>query len=208
VKVTAIVLAGGRASRFGSPKLATEIDGVPLLERAIQAVVRVAAEVVVAGGVPEEALAAGTHAGAAGSAIRLVADESPFEGPLMALAGALRHVDSELAIVVGGDMPGLVPAVLGAMLDRLRSDPEIEAVMLASDASKQQVLPLAIRVESVTIAAAAAVDAGDRSLVRLVAGLQNAEIPASEWRTFDPRGTTLLDVDEPADLERMQKELR
>lgn len=36
--VSGIVLAGGRASRFGSDKLIAEFDAVPLLDRAVAAI--------------------------------------------------------------------------------------------------------------------------------------------------------------------------
>ena len=44
-RVTAIVLAGGRAARFGGSKLSLEVDGVALLDRAIAAVASVADDI-------------------------------------------------------------------------------------------------------------------------------------------------------------------
>ncbi|MFN8623891.1 MAG: NTP transferase domain-containing protein, partial [Chloroflexota bacterium] len=51
-EVSAIVLAGGRASRFGADKLAASLDGVPLLHHAVRAVSAVpgATEVIVVAG--------------------------------------------------------------------------------------------------------------------------------------------------------------
>ena len=46
-RVTGIVLAGGRSTRFGGDKLAAEIGGRPLLHLAIEAVAGVVDEVVV-----------------------------------------------------------------------------------------------------------------------------------------------------------------
>jgi hypothetical protein len=48
-------------------------------------------------------------------------------------------------------------------------------------------------------------DAGDRSLVRLVDRLHWIELPAAAWLALDPAGGTLLDVDVPADLDRMRE---
>lgn len=202
--VSAIVLAGGRSSRFGGPKLAAEIEGVTLLGRALDAVVAVAEDVVIAGpALPDPALPPAAT-GSARRSMRIVRDAEPFAGPLAALAGALRATTTDLAIVVGADMPGLVPEVLGLMLARLESSPDIDAVHLAgaTPSLHRQVLPLALRAAAATTAAAEAVDAGERSLVRLVERLRTVEIPASEWLAIDPAGRTLLDVDEPADLER------
>lgn len=202
--VTAIVLAGGRSSRFGSPKLAVEIGGRPLLERAIDAAVAVADAAIVAGAdAPEASI---DRAGS--TAIRSVADDAPFAGPLAGLSRALRETTTALAIVVGGDMPALVPAVLRAMLDRLGSDNAIDAVLLAGGSSRRQVLPLAIDVRRASEGAIAALAAGDRSLVGLLDRLRVHAIPAGEWLVLDPTGGTLLDIDRPADVLRIRDEMR
>ena len=198
--ISGIVLAGGRASRLGGAKLDIRIDGRSLLERSIDAVQAVCDEVVVAG--PELAGFAGRTA-EAGRSIRFVEDREAFPGPLAALAGALTLSNGDRAIVVAGDMPFLVPAVLASMLERLDHASAIDAVVLeAPGAPKRQVLPLGVRVRTVADAAAAALADGDRSLVRLVDRLRSVEIPASEWQAVDPGARTLVDIDEPADVER------
>jgi molybdopterin-guanine dinucleotide biosynthesis protein A len=70
------------------------------------------------------------------------------------------------------------------------------------------VLPLALDIAVASDAAQAAVEAGDRSLVRLLGRIRSVEIPAAEWLALDPTGQTLLDVDRPADLERIRREMR
>lgn len=209
--VTAIVLAGGRSVRYGSAKLAAELDGEPLLDHAVRAVTAIA-DVILVAGAPIPSVPASADGF---PPCRWVPDEEPFAGPLAALAGALRETSTAAAIVVGGDMPRLVPAVLQLMLHRLTSDADLDAVLLADPAadpdarvSRRQVLPLALRVEA---AFAAAIDArriDDRSLVRLLDRVRWIEIPAAEWRALDPAGRTLLDVDRPVDLERIQREVR
>jgi molybdenum cofactor guanylyltransferase len=195
VSVTAIVLAGGRADRFGADKLGLALDGVSLLDRAIEAVSQVADEVLLAGP-PDLARSS--------PGIRVVADREPFGGPLVGLAGALAQTSGELAIVVGGDMPRLVPAVLATMLDRLAADPTFDAVILAIGGSaRRQVLPLAIRVGPASAVAEARLASGERSLRAFLAGLSTLELAEPEWRPFDPAGDTLADVDTPADLDRL-----
>jgi molybdopterin-guanine dinucleotide biosynthesis protein A len=193
------VLAGGRSVRFGSPKLEVDLDGASILEHAVRAAAAVASEVVVAGVAPPTGWSIDR------TTIRVVADEEPFGGPLVALAGALRSTSAELAIVVGGDMPALLPRVLEAMLRRLAMDPDLAAATLeAAPDAPQQVLPLALRVDRARGAASDAVASGDRSLFRLVDRLRSISIPAHEWRRLDPGGNTLVDVDVPADLERLR----
>lgn len=195
--VTAIVLAGGRSARFGGPKLEATIDGETILDRALRAVDKVASAIVVAG--PPRRGAATLEA-----TVRTVPDDQPFAGPLAALSGALRATSTELAIVIGGDMPALVPAVLGLQLDRLRSDPPVDAVILEGIdvPTRIQPLPLAVRVGAGSAAATGALAAGDRSLVSLLARLRSVAIPSEEWRRLDPAGATTTDVDVRADLDR------
>ncbi|MEA2675277.1 MAG: molybdenum cofactor guanylyltransferase [Chloroflexota bacterium] len=198
--VTGIVLAGGRASRFGGPKLDARIDGESLLSLATRAVAEVAGEVLIAG----PALPA--IAGLGAVAVRLVTDEQPFEGPLVAIAGALRQAHGALAIVVGGDMPRLGPSVLRAMLERLAADDSVDAVTLEPPADDQRephhvaALPLALRVAPTLPVIAEAVGSGDRSIVRLLGRLRSIELPAPDWLALDPDGRTLLDVDRPSDI--------
>jgi molybdopterin-guanine dinucleotide biosynthesis protein A len=200
---TGIVLAGGRSARFGGDKLAERLDGGALLTHAIAAVGLVADEVIVAG----------RSIDAAPTTVRSVMDDEPFGGPLPALRGALDAARGSLAVVVGGDMPQLVPAVLQAMLDHLAERPAIDAVLLgqppsakadAGRARRRPLLPLVLRVAAAARAAAAATESGDRSLMGLVDRMADVELPAATWLALDPAGNTLLDVDTRADLERIR----
>ena len=213
---TGIVLAGGRSSRFGGDKLAAELDGRSLLASAVAAVAPLVDGVLVAAPRPPESL---LEAAVADVPVTLVHDRDPFAGPLAGLVNALdTAVDpdpvADLAIVVGGDMPRLVPAVLRSMLDRLAADPTIDAVLLGRPQSlvdterqppRRAVLPLAVRVRAATRAAAEAIDSDDRSLQALVERLAHVEIPPAVWLPLDPGANTLLDVDTAGDLERIRR---
>lgn len=210
---TGIVLAGGRSSRFGSDKLAAELDGRSLLASSVAAVAPLVDEVVVAvSGLPEELLEDDVP-------VTLVHDRDPYAGPLAGLADVLgTAIDpdpvADLAIVVGADMPRLVPDVLRSMLDRLAADPTIDAVLLGRPPSavdpegqppRRAVLPLAVRVRAAASATAEALESGDRSLQALVERLAHIEIAPSAWLRLDPGANTLLDVDTAADLERIRR---
>lgn len=201
--ITAIVLAGGRSSRFGSDKLEAELEGASLLSRTIAAVEPIADIVIVAGAALPDELQVGDVPAT------LIQDREPFGGPLLALANVLERgipdTASSLAVVVGGDMPRLVPAVLAAMLDRLVADLEVDAVILqAPGTPRRQVLPLAIREHAAVGAARAALDAGDRSLRGFVDRMRTLELPGEVWQAHDPGGDTLADVDTSADLDRLR----
>ena len=191
--VTGIVLAGGRSSRFGSDKLAADLDGRPLLHHAIEAVAAVAPEVIVvaAPGVePPIPVALETR-------VRVVHDPQPFGGPLVGLMAALSVVERSIVLVVGGDMPQLVPAVLSRLVATV--GPDRRAVLLEVP-GRLQPLPMALDVAAALAARMAILDRGGRSLRELLLELGAVSIPAPVWLSLDPGGVTIVDIDRPGDL--------
>ena len=192
----AIVLAGGRSARFGRDKLAELLDGRPLLDHAIDAVraVERGIDIVVVG--------APGATPALPPGVRIAHDERAFEGPLAGLAAGLRALDGDVdvAIVVGGDMPGLVPAVLQLLAETLAADPAIDLVMLADADGHARPLPAAARRAPASAAAERLLAGGERRVRALAGVLTTVVVPAGTWRALDPTGATLRDVDVPRDL--------
>ena len=185
---SAVVLAGGRSSRFGRDKLAEPFDGQSLLERAIEAVRALATDVVVVAAPGAEL--------AVPSGVRVVHDPVGFEGPLAGLVTGLGDTMEEVVLVVGGDMPTLVTAVLESMISGL-DDPAIAAVVLAHD-GRPRPLPMVVRRATALGAARSSLQAGDRRLRAIIEALPVRIIPEDAWRRLDPDGATLRDVDTPA----------
>lgn len=189
-RTAAIVLAGGRSSRFGRDKLAEPIDSRPMLDHVIERVRAVATDIVVVGrpdgsaAVPDDVVR--------------VDDDRPFEGPLAGLGGGLRALDPglERVLVVGGDMPALVPAVLDRLIAALERH---DGAVLADD-TRPRPLPMALRRAVASAAADRLLDAGERRLRALLDVLDIEVIPPAVWRPDDPDGETLWDVDVAADL--------
>ena len=187
--VTGLVLAGGRSSRFGRDKLAERIDGRTLLEGAIDGVTPASTEILVVAA-PEATpdLPAGA---------RLVHDPVAFEGPLAGVAAGLRAARESIVLVVGGDMPTLVGAVIESMLAALEVG--VEAVVLEHE-GRARPLPMALRREPALAAADVLVADGERRLRALIETLKTMVIPEATWRPLDPYGMTVRDIDTPADL--------
>jgi molybdopterin-guanine dinucleotide biosynthesis protein A len=217
-----IVLAGGRSSRYGADKLAAAMpDGRPLLAWTVAAVAEVCDTVVVV-----VAPTAPTSSGLPSDVVTL-RDTSPFEGPVSGLAVALDQLAGpdrptrptgragpardDIAVVVAGDMPTLVPAVLQALVDAL-VDALAPAVVgvppdcarleagLQRDGSTMAVFPFAVRRDPARGVAGAALAGGERRMRTVLGRLTTVVLPAAGWRLLDPAGSTLLDVDRPSDL--------
>jgi uridine kinase len=191
-RVAGLILAGGRSSRFGRDKLAEPIDGRPMLHHVIDAVRGVVTEVIV--------VAAPGSTPALLSNVRLVHDPRAFEGPLAGLATGFAQLDPavERVIVVGGDMPSLVPGVLGDLIKSLDGH---DAAVLADDRGPRP-LPMAARRSAIGPVVERLLDDGERRLRALLhdADIDVDVIPPRIWRRNDPDAATLLDVDVVADL--------
>lgn len=187
--VGAVVLAGGRSQRFGRDKLTEEFEGRSLLHHAIASVQELTDEVVMVapiGGEPPVP-----------DGVRVVNDDRPFEGPLVGLVVGLGALKTDQVLVIGGDMPGLQPAVAEALLEEVRSG---GAACVLEHAGRARPLPLAVGREVALRTAAELVDGGERRLRALTDALEAVVIPESVWLALDPQARSVLDIDTPADL--------
>ena len=202
MNVVVIVLAGGGSTRFGTDKLAAELDGQPLLHHALERAAETADRIVLVLA-PEVAVPA-LPPGIEGR-IEIVRDDARDQGPLAGVAAGLARLSADapadaVAIVVGGDMPRLVPGVLRLLAERVTRDKGTAAAVLEGDPVPS--LPVALRQSAALEAARALLAADRRSLRALLDELAEVTVPAGEWRLLDPAGTTLADVDTPEDLAR------
>ncbi|MDP9242441.1 MAG: nucleotidyltransferase family protein [Actinomycetota bacterium] len=107
--ISGIVLAAGKATRFGSTKQLFEIDGKPLVQHGIDC----ASEA----GLDEIVLVIGHDAARVAGAVtlpenaRAIVNERYAEGQSTSLAEGLPALDpsSEAAVVLLGDQPGILP---------------------------------------------------------------------------------------------------
>ena len=187
-RVSVVILAGGRSSRFGRDKLAEPIDGRTLLGRVIDAVRPVASEILV--------VAAPDATPVVPDDVRIVHDPVAFEGPLVGARAGVAAASEPLVVLVGGDMPDLVGAVLESMVGALGS---ADAVVLEHDGQRRP-LPMAIRRDPAHAALDRLVAQGERRLRALVDVLQTWTVEEATWRALDPDGVTLRDIDTEADL--------
>lgn len=193
-RVTAIVLAGGRSSRFGRDKLAELIDGRTLLAHAIESVANVAHDLIVV-----------TAPGAGASdalpdveGLRITHDATPFEGPLAGALAGLEAAVHPIALVVAGDMPSMSRDVLELLLDGLSTSGGRAAVLLRH--GHPQPFPVALRRAAALAAARQLMAEGVRRFSALGDRLEAVGIAEAVWGAIDPAAKSLRDVDRPEDL--------
>lgn len=190
VVASGVVLAGGAGRRMGRDKRTIEVDGRPLLRRAIDALAAVCAEVLVVGSPrqPDVDL----------SGARSVFDRRADAGPLAGLETGLIEARHDLVLVLAGDHPGARPAVLHELLARLRASPETDVVALGTERGPQPLVAAYRRDALGRITHL--LDGGERRARTVVDVLTATVVAEPEWRSLDPDGATAVDVDTPTDL--------
>jgi molybdenum cofactor cytidylyltransferase len=187
-----LVLAAGGASRFGSPKQLAELDGVPLLQHAIDAILAVPAidPVVVVLGAEAERVRAAVDLGVA----RSVVCEQWADGMAASLRCGVEAVgECKWVIVTLGDQPRVTPQVIAAVMDHAESAPAgTVAVRATYDGAPGH--PVALGRAMLPRVAQLSGDAGARDL------LGGADVRTFEAaRLCDP-----ADVDTPEELEALR----
>ena len=114
IRLGAVILAGGRSSRMGSPKAELDWFGAPLLYRTASVLARVASPVVVV-------KAPGQHLPALPSGVEVVEDPVEGRGPLQGMAVGMRTVGerADAVFVSSTDAPLLHPAFVRSVASGL-----------------------------------------------------------------------------------------
>jgi molybdenum cofactor guanylyltransferase len=147
MSLAAVVLAGGESRRFGGDKLAADLHGLSLLERAVTELPSDARLIIVG---PEREI---------GRPAAFVREEPPGGGPAAAMIAGLRLAlssDSDTIVVLPGDAPAAGRAVT-TLLSVLRSS-AASAVQAVDGSGRPQPLQLALRRPAATALIAAAGD--------------------------------------------------
>ena len=178
---SALVLSGGRSTRFGRDKTAALVGGDTLLERVLAGVMD-ATEVVVCG--PRVELAV---------PVRWAREDPPGGGPLAGVAAGLPLVTAETVLLLAADLP-FSPPLVPALLERLEST-DADAVVPVDPRGRYQPLAAAYRTEPLRAAVRSLQPVAGRAMRDLLAALAVREVPASD---LPPRA--LVDVDTAAEL--------
>ena len=177
-----MVLAGGKAARLGGqakPQLI--VGGRPILAAVLDAVTDAERRIVVG---PPQPVPPG---------VRLVREQPAGGGPVAAIRAGLADADTDVVLVLAGDLPFLTADLVGRLRERLTGD----GVLVVDDTGRDQYLLGAWRATALRRAVAGA--RGPTSLRKVLAPLAvrrlRPEVPTG-------RPPPWLDCDTPADLAR------
>jgi molybdenum cofactor guanylyltransferase len=187
VKMSGLVLAGGRSRRMGLDKALLVMDGERLVDRAVRKLSGICDDVMVAAGPHRPLRILGT---------RQVADAEPGVGPLGALIGGLEVARHDLVAVLAVDHTDADPAVFTALAARW--DGRTAGVVPEVDGRVQPLHAVWARNAAADLRALLA--GRDRSLRQVFDKLDVAVVGPAVWGELDPAGAFARNVNSFDDL--------
>ncbi|HEX7071775.1 MAG TPA: molybdenum cofactor guanylyltransferase [Rhodothermales bacterium] len=177
-QIDGLILAGGRASRFGGDKVLHPVDGVPMLVRVHDVLAPLVRRVWISVARERNDLPVD-----APQVVDLYADA----GPLAGLHAGLLATDAPAVLVLAVDLPSITPEVMRRIRDA-EAGPDVPVVARGTDGRLQ---PLCGRYpRTVLPVIAARLEAGRRSvhgLLEVAPGPVVVEVEASALRNVNHR---------------------
>ncbi|MDX8376796.1 MAG: molybdenum cofactor guanylyltransferase [Mariprofundales bacterium] len=185
------MLAGGDSRRMGEDKARVKLAGEPLLNRAIQSVQPLFEHLLISVRKPRDNLL-----------FPQLCDRG--EGsPMMGIATALENVNTPWVFVMACDMPFISARMIHTLSDYRASQQVVVAVVgdvmqpLAAFYAKSSLPLMRKHIES-----------GDYRLKRMIDCVDATLIDEQEFRMFDPKLLSFMDLDNRQDVEKAEEILR
>jgi molybdenum cofactor cytidylyltransferase len=191
MRAVAVVTAAGSAERFGGKKLLTLIDGEPLLDHTIRALLEGgAAEVIVVVGMDSRAELERDVNSMLDPRVRPVENPDPSRGMLSSIQEGVAQAQGDIILVMPGDMPFVSPETVGAVIAAYERKPAIVSPRYRGKRGHPVALPGSLRDEIRAAPAGATLHdvIHAHTDIRVDVDVQDAGI--------------IRDVDRPEDLER------
>lgn len=188
-----VLLAGGKSTRYGSPKALAEVAGRSILDRGLAALDAAVGDAVIVANDPRPYASAGRP---------IRPDVRPGTGVLGGILTAIRwaeETDRQAALVLACDMPFVPPALLRRLVQRA----DAEAVSLADSAGPRGMEPLcAVYGIQCADAIERALDRDQRAIVSFFSDVEVRRLPLSEVRRFGDPDRLFFNVNRPEEKRR------
>jgi molybdopterin-guanine dinucleotide biosynthesis protein A len=190
-RVTAAILAGGQARRFGGrDKSGLMVGGRSILARQLETLSSLAADVI---------LVADAAARYAGTGIRVVEDRYRGAGPLGGIHAALVASPDPAVLVVASDMPFLNRAVLERLVTAVETD-QVDAAVPRSIEGPQPLC--AVYLQSCIEPFRRRLESHAWKVVDALADLRVVELTGADLERLDPGGLAFFNINTPDDHRR------
>ena len=194
VKVTSIVLCGGKERRFGANKALAMVAGEKVINRVIDRLEPLSDQILVVTSAEKTDLPVRGIA-------RVLVDRYPGKGPLGGIYTGLLAAQSDLAIVLGCDMPFINNRLLERMLEVADS---FDAVIPRLDGGMIEPLH-AVYARRCAQDIKARLENDRLSITQLIRELNVRYLEKREYLPLDPQLLSFFNINYPEDLERANK---
>lgn len=191
MKVTAIILAGGKNLRLGRTKATETIGGKSVIERVIERLRPLASQILIVTSAKRPNFPGAEE-------IELLSDLYPDYGPLGGIYTGLSAARSSHSIVVACDMPFLNTELLGYMVEQAS---DFDAVVPRLEGGMVEPLH-AVYSQSCLEKMKERLEYKQLSVNQFVRTLRVRYIEQLESQRFDPKLLSFFNINYPADLER------
>ena len=186
--LSAAILAGGKSRRMGQSKALLEIDGIPVIDRVAQILRQITSELLII--VSPGASPVGLNL----SGAKIITDQAPNRGPLMAIFTALRATSASHCLVLACDLPLITVPILAEMI---RVVDTYDAVVPITDNGYEPLC--AVYTQSCLPVIKSRIERNQLSVHQLFTDLRIHAF--TEWREVDPTGNAFLNMNTPTDYE-------
>jgi molybdopterin-guanine dinucleotide biosynthesis protein A len=181
----AVVLAGGRSTRFGEgDKAVADLAGTPMIRRVVDRIAP-AVDAVVINCRTEQVPAIREAVDDAAVPLTFAEDDAPDEGPVAGMATGLRAVDADFAAVVACDMPFVDADFLSYLFERAAG----HEAAVPRPGKWFETTCAVYRATAMADACEAALAAGESTLVAPLFDLDFVVVDAAEVREHAPTRT-------------------
>ncbi|MDY6879050.1 MAG: molybdenum cofactor guanylyltransferase [Desulfatiglans sp.] len=184
--IAAVILAGGKSSRFGRNKALEKIDGIPLIEKVIDVMGSLFKHLMISTNTPEDY-----------SYLNLPMHEDLIQGlgPLGGIYTALETMKQEGGFVVACDMPYLNGDLIRHMVE-IRGD--FDVVVPKID---WKVEPLhCLYKKSCLPAIKRSIESGSYQILHFFSEVSVRYVGAEELRPFDPEFRSFFNINRPQEV--------
>lgn len=203
---SAVILAGGYATRFGGrDKAVAPVAGTPMIRRVVDAVGPLVDDVVVNARTDQQAAINDALDGCRFD-YRYAFDAVPDRGPLYGIATGLAVVETEYALVVACDMPFVNPRFVEHLFERAVGHDAAIPVERTDGGEWLQPLQAVYRAETMARVASVALEDGLESPQSAIAGLDYVTVQATDVPDH-LGGWTLRNVNTRAELVEAERRL-
>ena len=191
MKASAIILCGGKDSRFGSNKGLAVVGGRRVIDRVLDEVGPLSSQTLIVTSMEKPDIPAPSDA-------EILFDEYHAKGPLGGIYTGLLSSKHAEAIVVGCDMPFVNRKLLAHMLEISAG---YDAVIPKLEGDMFEPLH-AVYSRTCVPAMKERLEIGKLSLNKLIRDLNVRYVERDEYAPFDPRMISFFNINYPEDLER------